>query len=77
MFLFLAHDEIAGGTSVVSEVVGVAHTPTNPAHRPKMLVNDPRIAGHKVLRCALMHHGAYLHCLRSADTQSNSDAARQ
>ena len=41
LILFLTHDEIAGCEEIIDEVAGVIFTLTNPAHYPKMLVNDP------------------------------------
>ena len=42
-------------------------TLTNPAHYPKMLVNDPGVTERKILRCACDHRGVCALCERRAD----------
>ena len=69
LILFLTHDEIAGCEEIIDETAGVVFTLTNPAHYPKMLVNDPGVAERKVLRCACDHHGECRLCLRHVDAQ--------
>ena len=51
LILFLTHDEIAGCEEIIDQAAGVVFTLTNPAHYPRMLVNDPGISQRKVLRC--------------------------
>ena len=75
LILFLTHDEIAGCEEIVDEAAGVVFTLTNPAHYPRMLVNDPGITGRKVLRCACDHRGECQLCLRHADAQVELEAA--
>ena len=55
LILFLTHDEIAGCEEIIDEAAGVVFTLTNPAHYPRMLVNDLGIVERKVLRCACDH----------------------
>ncbi len=55
LILLLTHDEIAGCEEIIDAAAGVVLTLTNPAHYPKMLVNDPGIVERKVLRCACDH----------------------
>ena len=43
LILFLTHDEIAGCEEIIGQAAGLVFTLTNPAHYPKMLVNDPRV----------------------------------
>lgn len=75
LILFLTHDEIAGCEEIIDEGAGVVFTLTNPAHYPRMLVNDPGITERKVLRCACDHRGECQLCLRHADAQVELDAA--
>ena len=75
LILFLTHDEIAGCEDIIDESAGVVFTLTNPAHYPKMLVNDPGVAERKVLRCACDHRGECRYCLRHTDARVVLDAA--
>lgn len=75
LILFLTHDEITGCEAIIDEAAGVVFTLTNPAHYPKILVNDPRIAERKVLRCDCDHRGECQLCLRHADAQVELEAA--
>jgi DNA sulfur modification protein DndD len=67
LILFLTHDEIAGCEEIIDETAGVVFTLTNPAHYPKMLVNDPRVAERKVLRCECNHRKDCHLCQRRPD----------
>ena len=67
LILFLTHDEIAGTEEIIDEAGGTVFTLTNPAHYPKMLVNDPDVTERKVLRCACDHRGVCALCERRAD----------
>ena len=69
LILFLTHDEIAGCEEIIDEAAGVVFTLTNPAHYPRMLVNDPGITERKVLRCACDHRGECQLCQRHTDAQ--------
>ena len=64
LILFLTHDEISGCEEIIDEAVGVVSTLTNPAHYPKMLVNDPGVVERKVLRCACGHSSECELCQR-------------
>lgn len=75
LILFLTHDEIAGCEEIIEEAAGVVFTLTNPAHYPKMLVNDPGIAEYKILRCECDHKSECRLCQRHADTVSDLDMA--
>lgn len=75
LILFLTHDEIAGCEEIIDEAAGVVFTLTNPAHYPRMLVNNPGIAERKVLRCGCDHRGECQLCLRHADTRVELEAA--
>ena len=67
LVLFLTHDEIAGCEDIIDEAAGVVFTLTNPAHYPKMLVNDPGVSERKVLRCECDHRSECQLCQRRAD----------
>ena len=69
LVLFLTHDEIAGCEEIIDEAGGVVLTLTNPAHYPKMLVNDPGVAERKILRCECDHRSECPLCHRRVDAQ--------
>lgn len=69
LVLFLTHDEITGCEDIIDEAAGTVFTLTNPAHYPKMLVNDPGIADRKVIRCSCDHRSVCQQCERRADAQ--------
>lgn len=71
LILFLTHDEIAGCEEVIDEAAAVVFTLTNPAHYPKMLVNDPGVDERKILRCNCDHKNECQLCHRRADASSN------
>ena len=69
LILFLTHDELAGCEEIIDQAAGVVFTLTNPAHFPKMLVNDPGVEERKVLRCECDHRNECQLCLRRPDVQ--------
>ena len=75
LVLFLTHDEIAGCEEIIDEAAGMVYTLTNPAHYPKMLVNDPGVAERKVLRCECDHRSECPLCQRRADVQVDLEIA--
>ena len=75
LILFLTHDEIAGCEEIIDEAAGVIFTLTNPAHYPKMLINDPGVVERKILRCACDHRTECRLCLRHVDAQVELEAA--
>lgn len=75
LVLFLTHDEIAGCEEIIDEAAGVVFTLTNPAHYPKMLVNDPGLPERKVLRCECDHRSECQLCERRADAEVALEAA--
>lgn len=75
LILFLTHDEIAGCEEIIDEAAGLVFTLTNPAHYPRMLVNDPGIKERKVMSCDCDHRGECQLCHRRADTQVELEAA--
>lgn len=75
LVLFLTHDEIAGCEEIIDEAAGVVFTLTNPAHYPKMLVNNPGVAERKVLRCECDHRSECQVCQRRSDAQVQLEMA--
>ena len=75
LILFLTHDEIGGCEEIIDQAAGVVVTLTNPAHYPKMLLNDPRVEERKVLRCACNHRGECQLCQRRPDPRVELDMA--
>lgn len=71
LVLFLTHDEIAGCEEILDEAAGVVFTLTNPAHYPKMLINDPGIKERNVLRCDCNHRNECQLCQRRPDVQTD------
>ena len=69
LILFLTHDEIAGCEEIIDQAAGVVFTLTNPAHYPKMLMNDPCVEERKVLRCACNHKGECQLCQRRPNAE--------
>ena len=69
LILFLTHDEIAGCEEIIDDAAAVVFTLTNPAHYPKMLVNDPGVEERMVLRCDCDHRNECQLCRRHADAQ--------
>lgn len=73
--LFLTHAEIAGCEDIIDEAAGEVFTLTNPAHYPKMLVNEPGVTERKILRCECNHREECQLCERHADAQVVSEIA--
>lgn len=55
LVLFLTHSEIAGCEDILDRCAGRIYTLTNPAHYPKILVNDPGTNDTRVLLCECDH----------------------
>lgn len=73
LILFLTHDEIIGCEKIIGEAAGEIYTLTNPAHYPKMLVNDPDVTEQKVLRCECDYQSECSLCQRRMDVQPEPD----
>ena len=69
LVVFLTHDEIAGCEEIIDEAAGKIVTLTNPAHYPKMLVNDPGDVERKVLQCDCDHRSECQLCQRRTDVE--------
>lgn len=55
LILFLTHSEIAGCEEILNERASRVYTLTNPAHYPKILVNDPGVDDTRVILCECNH----------------------
>ena len=55
LILFLTHSEIAGCEDILDERAGRIYTLTNPAHYPRILVNDTQVDDARVLLCGCDH----------------------
>ena len=69
LVLFLTRSEIADCEDILDAEAGRVITLTNPAHYPRMLVNDPQVKEHKVLQCACNHRKECLVCQRRMDLE--------
>lgn len=67
LVLFLTRSEISGCEDILSEKAGRVITLTNPAHYPKILLNDPRVNERKILRCECSHDESCSLCERRLD----------
>lgn len=63
----MTRSEIAGCEDILDEKAGAITTLTNPAHYPKILINDPGIKERKVVRCACTHKEECNLCERRLD----------
>ena len=65
LILFLTHSEILGCEEILDQYAGKVYTLTNPAHYPKILVNDPGTDGARVLLCNCNHRQVCQVCERN------------
>lgn len=70
LILFLTRSEIADCEGILDSDAGRVITLTNPAHFPRMLVNEPQVEELKVLRCECNHREECTLCLRQMDVES-------
>jgi len=70
LILFLTHDEISGCEEILDEAAGVVVTLTNPAHYPKMLVNDPHFTEQTIIACDCTHRDECQLCQRVVDAEA-------
>jgi len=75
LVLFLTHDEIAGCEDIIDQAAGTVCTITNPAHYPKMLVNNPGVTERKALRCECNHRSECPLCQRRSDVRAELEMA--
>ena len=69
LVLFLTRAEIADCEEIVDAEAGRVITLTNPAHYPRMLVNDPQVRERKVLQCDCDHREECRLCQRQVDME--------
>ena len=69
LVLFLTRSEIADCEEILDSKAGRVITLTNPAHFPRMLVNDPQVEERKVLRCDCNHRKKCVLCERRLDEE--------
>ena len=72
LVLFLTRSEIADCEEILDAEAGRVITLTNPAHYPRMLVNDPQVKERKVLRCECNHHQECELCQRQMDAETEN-----
>lgn len=67
LVLFLTRSELADCEEILDAEAGRVITLTNPAHYPRMLVNDPQVKERMVLRCECNHRQECGLCQRQMD----------
>src|SRR5690606_26098592 len=70
LVLFLTRSEIADCEDILDAEAGRVITLTNPAHYPRMLLNDPRVNERTVLRCECNHRQECKLCQRRMDAET-------
>lgn len=70
LVLFLTRSEIADCEDILDAEAGRVITLTNPAHYPRMLLNDPRVNERTVLRCECNHRLECKLCQRRMDAET-------
>lgn len=73
LVLFLTRAEISDCEEIIDREAGRVITLTNPAHFPRMLVNDPRTNERTVLRCECNHRQECRLCQRRQDIESQTE----
>ncbi len=71
LILFLTRSELADCEEILDAEAGQVITLTNPAHYPRMLVNDPEVKERMVLRCECNHREECGLCQRQMDVGAN------
>lgn len=69
LVLFLTRSEITSCEDILDEHAGFVTTLTNPAHYPKMLINDPGISEARVVTCQCDHRHECVLCERRLDAE--------
>lgn len=70
LVLFLTRSEVTDCEDILDKDAGRVITLTNPAHYPRMLVNDPKVDVGMILRCECDHNTQCLVCIRRMDIES-------
>ena len=69
LVLFLTRSEIVDCEDILDAEAGRVITLTNPAHYPRMLVNDPQVQERKLLQCLCNHRKECPVCQRRLDLE--------
>lgn len=75
LILFLTRSEIADCEEILDGEAGRVITLTNPAHYPRMLVNDPKVKERTVLLCECNHRRECRLCQRRMDVEAQMELA--
>ncbi len=70
LVLFLTRSEIAGCEDIIEKDAGCIITLTNPAHYPRMLVNEPNVDVGVILRCECNHTSECSICARRIEIEA-------
>ena len=73
LILFLTRSEIADCEEILDAEAGRVITLTNPAHYPRMLINDPHVEERTVLRCECDHRIECSICQRQMDLEPETE----
>ena len=73
LVLFLTRSEIADCEEILDAEAGRVITLTNPAHYPQMLINDPMVNEHTILRCECDHRRECPICQRQMDLELETE----
>lgn len=73
LILFLTRSEITDCEEILDAEAGCVITLTNPAHYPRMLVNDPGVNERTVLTCECNHHKECSLCQRRMDVETEME----
>ena len=75
LVLFLTRSEIADCEEILDTEAGLVITLTNPAHYPRMLVNDPQVNERTILRCECNHRQECRLCRRRLEAEAEMELA--
>ena len=75
LVLFLTRSEITDCEEILDKHAGQVITLTNPAHHPRMLVNDPQVNERTILRCNCNHRQECRLCQRILDVDMKMELA--
>lgn len=73
LILMLTHSEINECEEILDRRVGRIYTLTNPAHYPRILVNDPGVEDSRVLLCKCDHRSHCRVCQRRESPEPNNE----
>lgn len=73
LVLFLTRAEITSCEDILDDHAGVVTTLTNPAHFPKMLINDPGVTEARVMTCKCNHRLECTLCERRLDAEITAE----